>query len=229
MEHINETCWVPLWQLSVWLRDEFSITKAGLDVGWVMCPSWSACKAGACGEDSQNLADRLQLHCGGGGKQDLAASTRARQPIPGHHHQLDDPWQHDSFTPGTSCEWHAKSLIWCETSCCWRRVLGGHFLVLGGAGLSPGARLEQPMWRQHQSQQAAPALVDYSLVHISAFFAIGHQPPWCSGARRDVLQRITERPLLLPCGWYWLWWGEMARGGCSVKPNRFPEQGSTTY
>ena len=33
------------------------------------------------------------------------------------------------------------------------------------------------MWRQHQSQQAAPALVDYSLVHISAFFAIGHQPP----------------------------------------------------
>ena len=48
------------------------------------------------------------------------------------------------------------------------------------------------MWRQHQSQQAAPALVDYSLVHISAFFAIGHQPPWCSGARRDVLQRITS-------------------------------------
>ena len=103
MEHINETCWVPLWQLSVWLRDEFSITKAGLDVGWVMCPSWSTCKAGACGEDSQNLADRLQLHCGGGGKQDLAASTRARQPIPGHHHQLDDPWQHVFFTPGTVC------------------------------------------------------------------------------------------------------------------------------
>ena len=38
-------------------------------------------------------------------------------------------------------------------------------------------------------------------------------PPWCSAARRDVLQRITERSLLLPCGWYWLWWGEMARGG----------------
>ena len=94
---------VPLWQLSVLLMDEYSITKAGLDVAWVMCPSWSACKAGACGEDSQNLADRLQLHCGGGGKQDLAASTRARQPIPGHHHQLDDPWQRDFFTPGTVC------------------------------------------------------------------------------------------------------------------------------
>ena len=80
------------------------------------------------------------------------------------------------------------------------------------------------MWRQHQSQQAAPALVDYSLVHISAFFAIGHQPPcgvlllggmYCSGLRRD---RFSSLVVDIGSGGA-RWPG----GACSVKPNRFPE------
>ena len=80
------------------------------------------------------------------------------------------------------------------------------------------------MWRQHQSQQAAPALVDYSLVHISAFFAIGHQSPrgvlllggmYCSGLRRD---RFSSLVVDIGSGGA-RWPG----GACSVKPNRFPE------
>ena len=167
-----------------------------------MCPSWSTCKAGACGEDSQNLADRLQLHCGGGGKQDLAASTRARQPIPGHHHQLDDPWQHGFFYTWNSVLMARKKAhlvrnillltasSWWTFSAAWRRWL------------EPWCKAGAANVKAAPESAGGPGL---SGLLLGAHFGLlcnraPAPPPWCSAARRDVLQRITERSLLLPCG-----------------------------